>query len=62
MLLIGIALGVFQQFVGINTVMYYGPIIFQHAGFGSDHAVILLLLECGVVTYNNEHSGTAIGR
>ena len=49
MLLIGIALGVFQQFVGINTVMYYGPIIFQHAGFGSDHAVIFATFGMGVV-------------
>lgn len=31
-LIIGISLGCFQQFFGINSVMYYGPIIFEHLG------------------------------
>ena len=37
-----IAVGIMfiQQFVGINTVMYYCPTIFQMAGFGSAEAAI----------------------
>ncbi len=33
-LTIGILLGVFQQFFGINSIMYYGPIIFEEMGMG----------------------------
>jgi sugar porter (SP) family MFS transporter len=32
MLLVGVALAVFQQIVGINTVIYYGPTILKFAG------------------------------
>ena len=32
-LMIGLGLGIFQQFFGINTIMYYGPFIFEKAGF-----------------------------
>jgi sugar porter (SP) family MFS transporter len=32
MLVVGIALAVFQQIVGINTVIYYGPTILKFAG------------------------------
>jgi len=35
-LLIGGGLQFWQQFCGINTVMYFGPLILQKAGFGSD--------------------------
>lgn len=49
LLLIGIALGVFQQFFGINVVMYYGPFIFQKAGFQSASSDILLTFYLGVV-------------
>lgn len=48
-LLIGIALGVLQQFVGINTVMYYGPVIFKSAGFHSNAAAILATFGMGCV-------------
>jgi len=48
-LLFGIFLGILQQFVGINTVMYYGPIIFQNAGFHSASAQILATFGMGLV-------------
>jgi SP family galactose:H+ symporter-like MFS transporter len=48
-LIIAVALGVFQQFFGINTVMYYGPTIFQAAGFKSASAQILATFGMGVV-------------
>ncbi|KAG9439354.1 hypothetical protein H6P81_019519 [Aristolochia fimbriata] len=43
-LVIGIGLLVFQQFVGINTVMYYSPTIVQLAGFASNQTALLLSL------------------
>ncbi|KAI4298294.1 hypothetical protein L6164_031871 [Bauhinia variegata] len=35
---------IFQQFVGINTVMYYSPAIVQLAGFASNQTALLLSL------------------
>ncbi|KAH9748013.1 putative inositol transporter 2 [Citrus sinensis] len=35
---------VFQQFVGINTVMYYSPTIVQLSGFASNRTALLLSL------------------
>jgi len=40
-LFIGVTLAVLQQITGINTVIYYGPQIFQMAGIGSASASIL---------------------
>lgn len=48
-LIIGLGLGIFQQFVGINTVMYYGPTIFAAAGFASHSAQILATFGMGLV-------------
>jgi sugar porter (SP) family MFS transporter len=39
-LVLGIALAVFQQVTGINVVMYYAPAIFKSAGFGNDSALL----------------------
>jgi len=40
----GVGLAFFQQFVGINTVMYYSPSIVQLAGFASNRTALLLSL------------------
>jgi sugar porter (SP) family MFS transporter len=37
---IGVGLGVFQQFTGINSVMYYGTQLLGDAGFSSSSAII----------------------
>lgn len=46
-----IAIGIMfvQQFVGINTVIYYSPVIFENAGFGSKTAAIAASVSVGVV-------------
>ncbi len=38
-LLIGVFLCVFSQITGINSIMYYAPVIFQSIGAGADNAV-----------------------
>lgn len=48
-LIIGIGLAVFQQFTGINTVIYYAPTIFQMAGMQSKASAILATAGVGVV-------------
>jgi sugar porter (SP) family MFS transporter len=48
-LVIGIGLAVFQQFTGINTVIYYAPTIFRLAGLHSNSAAILATVGVGVV-------------
>jgi SP family galactose:H+ symporter-like MFS transporter len=47
-LLIGVGIMFVQQATGINTVVYYGPTIFQMAGFDSDVAAISATLGVGV--------------
>ena len=46
--LVGIALSVFQQLVGINTVLYYGPEIFAKMGYHMDAAFLGTLVACMV--------------
>ncbi|XP_072952490.1 probable inositol transporter 2 [Typha angustifolia] len=43
-LVAGVGLQIFQQFVGINTVMYYSPTIVQLAGFASNQTALALSL------------------
>lgn len=40
----GITVQVAQQFVGINTVMYYSPTIVQYAGYASNQTALALSL------------------
>jgi SP family sugar:H+ symporter-like MFS transporter len=41
---VGIALSVFQQFVGINVVFYYGSVLWQTAGFTESNALLINVL------------------
>lgn len=50
----GVGLQIFQQFVGINTVMYYSPTIVQLAGFASnDTALKLSLVTSGLNAFGS---------
>jgi sugar porter (SP) family MFS transporter len=48
-LVTGIGLFLIQQFVGINTVMYYAPSLFREAGMESHDSAILATVSVGVV-------------
>lgn len=39
-LVIAILLQVFQQFTGINAIMFYAPVLFQTVGFGGNGALL----------------------
>ena len=43
-IVIGVLLSVFQQFVGINVVLYYAPEIFRNIGSGTDAALLQTVL------------------
>ncbi|MHA6805693.1 sugar porter family MFS transporter [Salinifilum ghardaiensis] len=40
LVIIGAVLGIFQQFTGINSIMYYGTQLLQTAGFSGDGAIV----------------------
>ena len=40
LLMIGVLLAIFQQMTGINSIMYYAPIIFQKIGNGTSSALM----------------------
>ena len=48
-LIVGIGLAVFQQVPGVNTVIYFAPVIFQASGLSSASAAILATAGIGVV-------------
>ncbi len=43
-IVVGIFLSVFQQFVGINVVLYYAPEIFKNMGSGTDTALLQTII------------------
>jgi len=49
-IIIGIALSVFQQFVGINVVLYYAPEIFKSIDPNTDGALLLTII-VGIVNF-----------
>jgi sugar porter (SP) family MFS transporter len=46
--LIGVGVAIFSQITGINTIIYYSPMIFRMAGYPSDKAAILAAAIIGV--------------
>ncbi len=44
LMLIGIGLAVFQQFVGVNTVIYFASTIIKDVGFSTDQSVMLAVM------------------
>lgn len=48
-LILGLVLNMFQQITGINTIIYYAPKIFQHAGFQTVNIAILASVGIGLM-------------
>ena len=48
-LVIGVVLGILQQFFGINTIMYYGPFIFKEVGIHSASDQIFATFLMGLI-------------
>ncbi|STQ66364.1 Probable metabolite transport protein CsbC [Gordonia bronchialis] len=40
LIIVGIGIGVFSQFSGINVIMYYGTHLLENAGFSSNGAIV----------------------
>ncbi|MCL7765454.1 D-xylose transporter XylE [Polaribacter sp. Z014] len=49
-IIIGVLISVFQQFVGINVVLYYAPEIFKTISSGTDSALLMTII-VGVVNF-----------
>ena len=49
-IIIGVLLSIFQQFVGINVVLYYAPEIFKTISSGTDSALLMTII-VGVVNF-----------
>lgn len=47
-LVIGVMIQVFQQFTGINAIMFYGPVLFQTVGFKSNASLLSAVILGGV--------------
>ncbi len=41
---IGLIVGIFQQIVGINSVLFYAPMIFEQTGIGTDSSFVQAIL------------------
>jgi SP family galactose:H+ symporter-like MFS transporter len=50
-LLVGVGLAILQQFVGINTIIYYAPIVLGYSGFGMAGNSLLGALLVGIVNF-----------
>jgi SP family xylose:H+ symportor-like MFS transporter len=46
-IVIGVLISVFQQFVGINAVLYYAPLMFQNMGASTDSALLQTIVVGG---------------
>jgi SP family xylose:H+ symportor-like MFS transporter len=44
LLFVGIMLSVFQQFIGINAVLYYAPLMFENMGASTDSALLQTII------------------
>jgi sugar porter (SP) family MFS transporter len=51
LILIGSALAIIQQITGINTILYYAPILFQSFGFHSTSTIMLLTISIGLINF-----------
>ena len=57
-IVVGILLSVFQQFVGINAVLYYAPLMFKNMGASNDSAMLQTVV-VGVVNVASTLFATA---
>lgn len=48
-LTVAVGLAILQQFIGINTILFYAPILFHHAGFKTDAAALSATVGLGLV-------------